>query len=157
MLPDDGDVVRGLGFVTMYSAWVEDDVDDLLLLLRPIKAFNEKIQRWPISKKLEHAAKIVEHLECGEFETLPDELRKGIGLFEKRNEVIHGRIYAGFDKRTYVRSGRPNAPTRPITSAELYNLANKFHDYRARLIGPQYSLLPRAIAWAIKDISKPLS
>lgn len=157
MLEDEGDVVRGLGFVTMYSAWVEDDVDDLLRLLTPIEAFNEKIQRYPISRKLKHAATVVERLDSDEVQTLPGELRAGIGLFEYRNKMIHGRIYVDVNGITYVRSGRPNAPTQPITSAELYNLANKFHDYRARLIGPQYSLLPRAIAAAIKDISKPLS
>ncbi len=37
MLKDDGDIVRGLGFVSMYSAWVEEDIDDILRLLDPVE------------------------------------------------------------------------------------------------------------------------
>ncbi len=39
MLVDDGDIVRGLGFVSMYSAWVEEDVDDILRFLDPVEHF----------------------------------------------------------------------------------------------------------------------
>ena len=157
MLEDDGDVVRGLGFVSMYSAWVEEDVDDLLRLLVPVEAFDEKIQRWSISKKLEHVAKIVVRLGREEVKNLPNALRKGIGLFEERNKVIHGRIDVEFDKKIYVQSGRPNIPIQPITSADLYNLANKFDKYRGFLIGPQIFRLPRIIAATISNISCTLS
>ncbi|VVC85776.1 hypothetical protein [Sideroxydans sp. CL21] len=151
MVQDDGDIVRGLGFISMYSAWVEEDVDDILRLLSPIHPFDEKIQRWQISRKLEHAAQIVERLESEELVKLPGVLRAGIGLFEDRNAVIHGRIYAGFDKTDYVQSGRPNVPTRAVTSEELYKLANEFTNYRGHLIGPQLFRLPRAIAAVISQ------
>lgn len=107
MVQDDSDIVRGLGFVSMYSAWVEEDVDDILRLLSPIQAFDEKVQRWPISRKLEHAAQIVERLRSEELRELPIAFRAGLALFEKRNDVVHGRIYAGFDKKDYLQSGRP--------------------------------------------------
>ncbi len=146
MVQDDGDIVRGLGFVTMYSAWVEEDVDDILRLLSPLQAFDKKAQRLPISLKLEHAAKIVEGLESEVLKELPIALRAGIELFEDRNEVVHGRIYAGFDKAVYAQSGRPNIPTRAVTSVEIYQLVNEFANYRGHLIGPQVSRLPIAIA-----------
>ncbi len=152
MVVDDGDIVRGLGFVSMYSAWVEEDVDDVLRQLTPIEPFDERVQRWPISRKLEHTAKLVERLGSDELKELPWALRAGIGLFEARNEVIHGRIYAGFDKTDYVRSGRPSVPTRPITSAELYQLANEFTNYRGHLIGPQLFRIPRAVSTFCKKI-----
>lgn len=145
MLEDDGDIVRGLGFVSMYSAWVEEDVDDILRLLVPIESFDEKVQRWPIGRKLKHAAKIVERLGSEELTELPNALLSGIDLFEARNEVIHGRIYAGFDKTNYIQSGRPNVLKRPITSAELFQLANEFMQYRGHLIGPQIFRIPRAV------------
>ena len=59
MLTDDGDIVRGLGFVSMYSAWVEEDVDDLLRAMAPVEPFDERKQRWPISRKLNNAAELV--------------------------------------------------------------------------------------------------
>lgn len=145
MVLDDGDIVRGLGFVSMYSAWVEEDVDDLLRLLASVKPFDEKKQRWQISKKLDHAAKLVASLSSAELDQLPDVLKKGVALFEKRNEVVHGRIYAGHDKINYLQSGRSNVPIRSITSAELYQLANKFWNYRDYLIGPQMFRLSRVV------------
>ena len=38
MINDDGDIIRGLGFVSIYSAWVEEDVDELIATgnFRPI-------------------------------------------------------------------------------------------------------------------------
>lgn len=153
MVEDDGDIVRGLGFVSMYSAWVEEDVDSVLRQLDHIEPFNDRVQRWPISRKLEHAAKLVESLRSDELKELPDALRAGVDLFEARNEVIHGRIYAGLDKTDYVQSGRPNVSTRPITSAELFNLANKFMNYRGHLVGPQLFRIPRAISAAGKNTS----
>lgn len=150
MVQDDGDIARGLGFVSMYSAWVEEDVDDILRLLSPIQAFDKDIQSLPISKKLKHAARAVEQLKSELLIELPTALLAGISLFGKRNELIHGRIYAGFNQTTLVKSGRANTPTREVTSAELYQLAHEFINYRGHLIGPQVIRLPKAIAEALK-------
>lgn len=144
-LADDGDLVRGLGFVTLYAAWVEEDVDDLLRLMDPVEPFDEKKQRWQISQKLKHAAKIVRLLKSDELDGLPEALERAIELFERRNEFVHGRIYAGHDRLDYIKGGRPNAPTKLVTSSELYSLANKIWDYRGHFIGPQFFRLPRAI------------
>ena len=145
MLQDDGDIVRGLGFVTMHSAWVEEEVDNLLRQLSVLEEFDEKKQRWPISRKLKHAEELVLRLNSSELKYLPEALRAAADLFERRNDVIHGRIYAGYDRTDYMQSGRPNVPTREITSAELYQLANDFRNYSGGLFGPQLFRLPRAI------------
>lgn len=146
MINDDGDLVRGLGFVTMYSAIVEEDVDDVLRVMNFVEPYDEAKQRWPISRKLKHAAAVVRRLPGTELERLPEALEFALTLFERRNEAVHGRIYAGFDRVDYLQSGRPNVPTRPIDSAELYQLANDFWEYRGALIGPQIFRLPRAVA-----------
>ncbi|MBL8251033.1 MAG: hypothetical protein JNK31_05155 [Candidatus Competibacter sp.] len=145
MIADDGDIVRGLGFVSLYSAWVEEDIDDLLWLMSPIKSFGDKQQRQPVNQKLNNAIKLVRSLNSLELDGLSDVLESALKLFEKRNEFIHGRIYAGHDRIDYLQSGRPNIPTRSITSAELYKLANEFWEFRSNLIRPQYFRLPRAI------------
>ena len=145
MLQDDGDIVKGLGFVSMYSAWVEEDIDDILRLLSPVEPFEINQQRWSISQKLKHTAKIMRNLNSGELTELPSALQNALVLFDRRNEVIHGRIYAGFGKADYVQSGRPNVPTRQINSAELYQLANDFWNCRDKFIGPQIFRLPRAV------------
>jgi hypothetical protein len=145
MLENDGDIVRGLGFVTMYASWLEDDVDEILHLLDPVVPFTQQVQRWPISRKLEQAATAVEGLHSDELVELPRALRDAIALFARRNEMVHGRIYAGFDRTDYVKSGRANNPEREVTSAELYTLANDLWEYRGNFIGPQLFRLPRAV------------
>lgn len=155
MVQDDGDIVRGLGFVTLYSAWVEEEVDNLLRLMSPVEPFDNRVQRWNISRKLNHAARIVRYLNSPELNGLPEALAMGVQLFERRNEVIHGRIDANLaDRIDYVQSGRPHVPTRPITSAELYQLANDFWNYRGHLIGPQPLRLPHAVGRVINDASE---
>ena len=41
MQKDDGDIIRGLGFVTLYSAYLEEHIDALLSLLGPVEKFGE--------------------------------------------------------------------------------------------------------------------
>jgi hypothetical protein len=143
---DDGDIVRGLGFVTMYAAWVEEEVDDLLRLLEPIESFDEKKQRWPISRKLRHAAQLIPRLASDELKHFPEALERAIDIFERRNEFVHGRIFAGQDRVDYMQSGRTQTPTRPIASAELYELANELTRFRGFIYGPQIIRVPRALA-----------
>jgi hypothetical protein len=145
-LIDDGDPVRGLGFITMYAAWLEEDVDDLLRMMDPIEAFDKAKQRWQISRKLRHAANIVRKLDSQYLVGLPEALERAVELFDRRNQFVHGRIYAGHNRIDYIKSGRPNAPTVTITSAELYDFANKIWNSRGHFIGPKFSRIPRAIA-----------
>ena len=146
MVMDDGDLVRGLGFVTMYSAWLEEDVDEILRVLDAVEQFDAQRQRWPVSRKLDHAAEIVRRLGSAELVELPGALDHAKNLFERRNAVVHGRIYAGHNKIDYVESGRAGVATRPVDSSELYALANEFFNYRGHFIGPLIFRVPRAIA-----------
>ncbi len=152
-LGDDGDIVRGLGFVSMYSAWIEEDVDDILRLLSSVSTYGEKEQRWPVSRKLVHAAKVVRSLNSNELDHLPEALEYAVKLMDRRNEYIHGRIYAGQNRIDYIQGGRPNSPTKPVTSAELYEFANELLAFRGSLIGPQLFRLPRAIRGRRDDAS----
>lgn len=145
MLHDDGDIIRGLGFVTLYSAWVEEAVDGLLHTMATVEPFDERIQRKPISQKLERATELVRRLNSRDLDVLLRALKDAIFLFQKRNELVHGRIYVGRDEKDYIQSGRPNIPTRQITSADLYELANNFMTHKGRIIGLQFPHLRRAV------------
>ncbi len=41
----DGDVVRGLGMLTLHSAYAEEELDSLLKSLDAIEPFTERVQR----------------------------------------------------------------------------------------------------------------
>ena len=57
MLQDDGDIVRGLGFVALYAAYLEEQIENLLIMLAPLEACDEEKQRWPVTRKIKHAIK----------------------------------------------------------------------------------------------------
>ena len=86
MVADDGDLVRGLGFVTMYSAWLEEEVDELLRALDPIEQFDDATQRWPISRKLDHAAALVRRLNSAELGELVTAIGSAAELYTLANE-----------------------------------------------------------------------
>jgi hypothetical protein len=125
VLEDNGDIVHGLGFVALYSAYLEEQIDNLLFLLNPVEEFGEDKRRWQISRKIKHAKRILELLEFDSRDALIFNLAKCKELFEDRNEFVHGRIYGNFDRPDTLKSGRPNTPDREVVSGELYKLANE--------------------------------
>lgn len=42
---NDGDIIRGLGHVTLQAAYVEEQVDDILTALNSIEPFDDKKKR----------------------------------------------------------------------------------------------------------------
>jgi hypothetical protein len=144
-LSNDGDVVRGLGIVALYAAYLEEQVDNLLFMLQPMEAFPEGEQRWPTSRKIEKAKRLVGGLVFDYRDALLADLDASKRLLEWRNEVIHGRIYANFDRPDTLKSGRPNIPDRVVDSAELYELANNLAEARSVLYRPMIFQIPRAM------------
>lgn len=144
-LINDDDPVRGLGFVALYAAYLEEQIDSLLHTLQSFEEFSESEQRWHISKKIKKAKRLLTKLTFEYRDTLIADLDKSKKLFELRNEVIHGRIYAGVDRPDTLRSGRPNTPDRVIEASELYDLASKLFNMRSALYRPMILQIPQAI------------
>jgi hypothetical protein len=61
------DAIHGLGLVTLWSAYAEEGVDQLLEFLSSIDDFDDRTKCLPIGRKLEHALKVVERLDCSEL------------------------------------------------------------------------------------------
>lgn len=146
MLNDDGDIVRGLGFVALYSAYLEEQIDNLLFMLSAAEEFTEKEQRWQVSRKIKKAKQVAAKFEFEGRDDLVAVLNEANDAFEERNKIVHGRIYGNFDRPDTLKSGRPNAPDREISSTELYVLANHFSDLQGEVCRPMISRLPRALA-----------
>ena len=74
-------------------------------MLQPIESFPESEQRWPTSRKIEKAKRLVLGLVFVYRDALLADLDASKQLLDWRNEVIHGRIYANFDRAdTLIRS-----------------------------------------------------
>lgn len=128
-IANDGDIVRALGFTTLYAAYMEEAIDECrVALLKCDPAPPKGIEKWPISRRVEYVqARLAQYLPLPqELAGLPSYLDYISDLLERRNEVVHGRIYGGLQgEKDELRPGRPNGSARPITSAELYDLANE--------------------------------
>jgi hypothetical protein len=126
-LKDDGCLIRGLGYVALYAAYLEEAIEDIFFAVVEMeKEQNPKMDFWPISQKLKYVDKKVK-----EWPNLPSELEEFcsyteqlLSLLENRNILIHGRIYA--DKKTgdTLKPARKGFPAVPAVSAEFYELAN---------------------------------
>ena len=149
-LESDGDVVRGLGFVTLYSAYLEEEIDNLLQLLESIDSSPTQHLRWPISRRLKKAKKLVTSLRAEELSELLADLDACGDLFERRNELVHGRIYSNYgrgdEENAQLHSGRPDIEDREITPQELYDLANVVFGYQGAIRRPQLFKLPRILS-----------
>lgn len=145
MIQNDNDIVRGLGFVALYSAYCEEQVDNLLFMLNEIEEFTESEQRWPISRKIKKAKSVSNKFDFENRKDLISILDAAKDAFEKRNELVHGRIYGGFDRVDTLKSGRPNTPDRAVEAEELYNLANYFEDLRGEIYRPMIFKIPIAL------------
>jgi hypothetical protein len=147
-LPRDNDKVRGLGFVALYAAYLEEQIDNLLFMLQPVEPFPENEQRWPTSQKIKKAKRLVAGLSFEYRDTLLGDLEKCKELLEWRNEVIHGRIYSNFDLPATLKSGRPNVPEREVEAAELYDLAENLSEAPAAVMRPMILQIPKALGGA---------
>lgn len=146
MLQNDGDIVRGLGFVALYSAYLEEQIDNLLFMLSAVEAFTEEEQRWPVSRKIKKAKTVAGKFDFEGRDDLVTILDLAKDAFEERNKIVHGRIYGKFDRPDTLKSGRPNTPDREIEAAELFDLANHFSDLQGEVYRPMIFKIPRALA-----------
>lgn len=145
---DDGDIIRGLGFVALYAAYIEEAIDACVDSLKVIDTAPKKeLAKWPISRKLHFCTKLLDKLDTGnpEIEDLRLALSVAAGLLEHRHDVLHGRIYAQYGQPDVRKSGRIGVPDREINSEELYQLANSlFGTCKPIMHGAQFAI-PRAI------------
>lgn len=136
-LRDDGDIIRGLGFVALYAAYLEEATDECVAALaKADSALDQRLPKWPASRKIEYCEKQLEGLRSkeGEIERLRSALQACSELLEWRNDVLHGRIYAKYGEPDVRKSGRAGVPDREIASGELYELAQHLFDACGPLI-----------------------
>lgn len=145
MLQNDNDIVRGLGFVALYSAYLEEQIDNLLFMLSEVEEFTGKEQCWTVSRKIKKAKAIASKFNFEYRDDLIANLDAAKDAFEERNKIVHGRIYANFDRPDTLKSGRPSTPDRVVAPAELYELANHFSDLRGEIYRPMIFKIPRAL------------
>jgi hypothetical protein len=145
-LTDDGDLIRGVGFVAIYAAYVEEGIDELLEALSFVEPVDDSLRKAQSSRKLKAIRQRLLKLQAPEFQPLIDYLGVCGDLLEARHEIIHGRIYAQARGPDVLEPGRPGRQKRPVTSIELYDLANQLATCRGVLRRPMIFAIPKARA-----------
>lgn len=149
MVVDDGDIIRGLGFVALYCAYLEEAVDAVVDALVSVGVTTEEgLVRMPTSKKIKFCRKaIANHAQTHEeMQELDAGLEYAAVKLEHRNDLVHGRIYAQYGGADIRKSGRQGVPDREVTSTELYQLANELFSAREPLIRGSMFSIRRAFA-----------
>ena len=125
-IQNDGDIIRGLGNVALYCAYLEEAIDWVLTALDTVGIYlpagNEK---WPASRKISFSRGQISHLtkSAPDMAALDQVLVKSTEIFD-RNDVVHGRLYGQTGRDDADRkSGRLGVPDRNVDANELYELA----------------------------------
>lgn len=147
-LNDDGDLIRGLGFVTLYAAYLEEAVDECLQCLLPKNHVQYgRVLRRPTSGKVDYISNRMKDLGPlpQELVNFPQMLNAVSALLERRNVVVHGRVYAIPGVGDIRKPSRGGMSEEVATSAELYTLANRLFAACNPLQHASMSALPRLL------------
>lgn len=137
-IQNDGDIIRGLGNVALYCAYLEEAIDGVLTALDTVgiqlPPGNEK---WPASRKISFCRGQISHLtkSTPDMAALDLVLVRSTEILDRRNDVIHGRLYGKTGRDDGVRkTGRLGVPDRNIDASELYELAVDADDASSALV-----------------------
>jgi hypothetical protein len=147
-LADDGDLIRGLGFVALYAAYLEEGIDEVLEVLAAADSgFDQRVRRRSTGQKIEYIRERFRTLEPlpQELAHFPDVLAWISELLEQRHLIIHGRVYNVPGVGDVRRPARHGLPEQVATSRELYALANELFEARTPLNHASTFALPRRI------------
>lgn len=147
-LQDDNDIVRGLGFVTLYAAYVEEGIDDCAAVVLAAEPDPPKrFDRLSVGERIRYLQE-----RLASRGALPRDLLRlrelliyVADLFERRNEVLRERIFSIAHRlpRSAVAREPDAAAAEPITSAELYALADELFTTLGPLHHASANALPR--------------
>ena len=113
--------------MALHASYCEEEIDNLLASLDSIEPHTEKVHKWPTSRKITHTTEVIARLSNAELKVVEHHLSVLGPLFERRNEILHGRfIYADEDSDTLY-SARLGVAPRRTTPKEIYDLANELH------------------------------
>ncbi len=130
-IADNGDVIKGIGYVAIYSAYLEESIDNCIELLITKGLLNEELRKSQVSRKIKEFKNCLNRMpqKPSRFAEMITSLDVARDLLEHRNQLLHGRIYST-PAGDRLESARVGVPDREISSGEAYELANKLFDMR---------------------------
>lgn len=148
---DDGDIIKGLGFVVLYSAYLEEEIDEFFETIKKV-AGNDlsraELREERAGEKIKLCIRVITAKQRDEMTPLLAALQESGSLLNLRHEYIHARIYSdSIYSHENTKNTRIVPPTRKrerierkITSAELYDLANRMCTMNSHIMGQRLHL-----------------
>lgn len=127
----EGDLVRPLGFVTLYSAYAEGELDELLSVLPSGEPYDNRKREWTIGRKLNYALKLVGRLQSPSLADLEAALKEAKVLFAQRNQLVHGRLFSG-GRLVSSRIGK-GKPDQLLSGDQIVRLAEDIFNWKERV------------------------
>jgi hypothetical protein len=139
----EGDLIRPLGLVTLYCAYAEEELDNLLQVLSAVEPFGHRKRQWTVGQKLVHAERLIQQLESDDLLAgLRDALAESHRLFERRNDFVHRSLYAG----GRLVSNRAGVPEEHVTAQDLTAFAESVFAWKERIWQSRQKDLLQALA-----------
>lgn len=135
----EGDLIRPLGLVTLYFAYAEGELDDFIETLSISESFDDEKRQWTVGRKLLHARHLLGQLNI-DAPAVGALLDEGRLLFDQRNALVHGRLFAG----GRLVSNRRSIPERRVIPDEITQLADQIFNWKERVWAYRWkSLVPQ--------------
>jgi len=93
----EGDLIRPLGLVTLYFAYAEGEVDELLAVLNARQSCPMSTLNWTVGQKISRALLLIEELAAPNLNDLVERL--------KEQSYIPGNKYVRIDPDDFVEAG----------------------------------------------------
>lgn len=131
MLNDDGDLVRAVGYVAIYSVYLEESVMEIAKIVDQCSSFETKIEQFRLADQAQYIRKSLKkcYMKIPDYPAKKSEEKrvlKALKEIEKiafeRNECLHS-IYTSKAGEIIQKNTRQNSSYN-ITSADIYSLAN---------------------------------
>lgn len=147
-ISDDGDVIRGVGFVAVYSAYLEDEIAELIALTTNIIPLRKNIHQLCLTDQAKHLRKVLKKLFKETHDWIGKEEEQTqtahiLKIVEKitpeRNQTIHSQLISN-QAGIITQKNRRLGTEIQIKSADVYNLANYIFDLTAEVHRLQFTI-----------------
>lgn len=144
---DNGDIIRAVGFVAVYGAYLEDRVAELIDITKGVITFRDNINLLSANEQAKHLLKAI----TKEFENASDYLTKEQDIaqisavlsavephLKDRHVVIHSTLTSKSGGDVIIRKNRRTGIEEQVESKEVIDLANDLFSLQSQINGLKF-------------------
>lgn len=148
-LHDTGDIVRAVGFVAIYGAYLEDRIAGLIDICNGKIELRKNIYRLSATDQTRHLldALMREFNNVDDYSSKMQDsqqvssvLNEVDGYLKDRHVVIHSTLISKSGGEVIMRSNRRSGIKEQVTSKEVIDLANNLFELQSQVNGLKFSL-----------------